>query len=52
MLKSKNISTTIYLGVRKEGNEMKAQPWLRCAEYYLTGGAIRDQYTVVAKFAN
>ena len=52
MLKSKNISTTIYLGVRKEGNEMKAHAWLRCGEYYVTGGAIRDQYTVVAKFAN
>ena len=52
MLKSKGISTTIYLGVRKEGNEMKAHAWLRCGEYYVTGGAIRDQYTVVAKFAN
>ena len=52
MLKSKNISTTIYLGVRKEGNEMKAHAWLRCGEYYVTGGAIREQYTVVAKFAN
>lgn len=52
MLKSKKISTTIYLGVRKEGNEMKAHAWLRCGEYYVTGGAIRDQYTVVAKFAN
>ena len=52
MLKNKGISTTIYLGVRKEGNEMKAHAWLRCGEYYVTGGAIRDQYTVVAKFAN
>ena len=52
MLKSKGISTTIYLGVRKEGNEMKAHAWLRCGEYYVTGGAIREQYTVVAKFAN
>lgn len=52
MLKSKGISTTIYLGVRKEENEMKAHAWLRCGEYYVTGGAIREQYTVVAKFAN
>ena len=52
MLKSKGISTTIYLGVRKEGNEMKAHAWLRCGEYYVTGGALREQYTVVAKFAN
>ena len=52
LLKNKGISTTIYLGVRKEGNEMKAHAWLRCGDYYVTGGAIRDQYTVVAKFAN
>ena len=52
MLKSKGISTTIYLGVRKAENEMKAHAWLRCGEYYVTGGAIREQYTVVAKFAN
>lgn len=52
MLKKKGISTTIYLGVRKEGSEMKAHAWLRCGEYYVTGGAIRNLYTVVAKFAN
>lgn len=52
LLKNQGISTTIYLGVRKEGNEMKAHAWLRCGDYYVTGGAIRDQYTVVAKFAN
>ena len=52
MLKKEGISTTIYLGVRKDGNEMKAHAWLRCGKYYVTGGAIREQYTVVAKFAN
>ena len=52
LLKNQGISTTIYLGVRKEGNEMKAHAWLRCGDYYVTGGTIRDQYTVVAKFAN
>ena len=29
MLKKKGISTTIYLGVRKEGNEMKAHAWCK-----------------------
>ena len=52
LLKNQGISTTIYLGVRRYENEMKAHAWLRCGEYYVTGGAIRDQYTVVAKFAN
>ena len=52
LLKNKGISTTIYLGVKKEGNKMKAHAWLRCGQYYVTGGAIREQYTIVAKFAN
>ena len=52
MLKKRGISTTIYLGVRKDGNKMKAHAWLRCGKYYVTGGAIREQYNVVAKFAN
>ena len=52
LLKNQGISTTIYLGVKKEGSEMKAHAWLRCGEYYVTGGSIRNQYTVVAKFAN
>lgn len=52
MLKKVDIATTLYLGVRKDGNEIKAHAWLRCGEYYVTGGAIRDQYAVVAKFAN
>lgn len=52
MLKNKKISTTLYLGVRKQGNEIKAHAWLRCGEYYVTGGTIRNQYTIVAKFAN
>ena len=30
MLKRRNISTTIYLGVNKIDNEMKAHAWIRC----------------------
>lgn len=52
MLKKIGISTTLYLGVRKDGDSMAAHAWLRCGEYYVTGGAIRYQYTIVAKFAN
>ena len=51
LLKNQGISTTIYLGVRKSRNEMNAHAWIRCGEYYVTGADIRDQYTVVAKFA-
>lgn len=52
MLKKLDVSTTLYLGVRKEKDGMAAHAWLRCGEYYVTGGAIRDQYAIVARFAN
>ena len=38
MLKKRNISTTIYLGVNKLNNEMKAHAWIRCGKMYITGG--------------
>lgn len=53
MLKEKGISSTIYLGVKKdENNKMLAHAWVRCGEYILTGGSNKHEYTVVAKFAN
>lgn len=53
MMRKKGISTTIYLGVRKDGkNEIIAHAWIRCGSYYLTGGEFREQYAVVAKFTN
>lgn len=53
LLKESGISSTIYLGVRKDSNNnMMAHAWIRCGQYFLTGGAIRDQYAVVAKFSN
>ena len=53
LLKEKEISTTLYLGVKKDrNNNMLAHAWLRCGEYYVTGGANKDGYAVVAKFAN
>lgn len=53
MLKKIGISTTIYLGVKKDkDNNMLAHAWLRCGEYYVTGGSNKDGYAVVAKFSN
>ena len=51
MLKRRNISTTIYLGVNKIDNEMKAHAWIRCGKMYITGGDGRG-YATVAKFSN
>ena len=51
MLKRRNISTTIYLGVNKIDNEMKAHAWIRCGKMYITGGN-GSGYATVAKFSN
>ena len=52
-IKEKEISTTLYLGVKKDSdNNMLAHAWLRCGDYYVTGGANKEGYAVVAKFAN
>lgn len=51
MLKKRNISTTIYLGVNKLNNEMKAHAWIRCGKMYITGGN-GTGYATVAKFSN
>ena len=51
ILKKKNISTTLYLGVNKSNNEMKAHAWIRCGRMYITGGN-GSGYATVAKFSN
>ncbi|MEG0669370.1 MAG: lasso peptide biosynthesis B2 protein [Clostridium sp.] len=53
MMKHRKISTTIYLGVKKnEKDEMIAHAWVRCGSYYITGGTNKEGYAVVAKFAS
>ena len=51
LLNENNISSTIYLGVMEEEGKLKAHAWLRCGNYYLTGGN-GDGFAVVAKFRN
>lgn len=50
LLKKYNIKSTLYLGVRKLDNELKAHAWLRCGEYFVTGGD-GTGYKEVAKFS-
>ena len=52
MLKKQGVSTTLYLGVKKENNQMVAHAWTRCGNYFVTGGSNRHGYAVVAKFAS
>lgn len=49
ILSWKKISSTLYLGVGKDGEKMIAHAWLRCGEYFVTGGS-GSQYGMVAKF--
>jgi hypothetical protein len=52
MLKYRNISSTLYLGVAKNDDTgLSAHAWLRCGERILTGGSVREQFTVIAFFA-
>lgn len=50
LLRKYNIKSTLYLGVRKSENELKAHAWLRCGEYFVTGGD-GSRYKEVAKFS-
>jgi hypothetical protein len=53
MLKRRNICSTLYLGVCRDVNYgMKAHAWLRCGQFYITGGYNRNEFKEVAKFAN
>ena len=43
------ISSTLYLGVKKDGEKLVAHAWIRTGDYYATGGN-GTGYTMVAKF--
>lgn len=46
-------SCTLYMGVRKvEGKAMDAHAWLRCGKLTVTGGEIKEAYTVTAVFGD
>lgn len=49
LLTKQNISSTLYLGVKKEEEKLLAHAWIRTGGYYATGGN-GDGYTLVAKF--
>ncbi|MEQ8156756.1 MAG: lasso peptide biosynthesis B2 protein [Clostridiaceae bacterium] len=53
MLKWRNISSTIYLGVNKDkDNKMQAHAWSRVGEIIVTGGEVKDAFTQVSKFSS
>lgn len=53
MLRRKQISSTVYLGVAKDEKKgLIAHAWLRCGKNIITGDDERYGFTMVAKFAN
>ncbi|MDF1655422.1 MAG: lasso peptide biosynthesis B2 protein [Coxiellaceae bacterium] len=50
MLARRGVDTTLYLGVLKEGSDMKAHAWLRCGPLFITGGNGERTYTIVRTF--
>ena len=52
MLQSRQIVSTLYLGVTKNNSQqLEAHAWLRSGSIYLTGGQGHKHFTVVAMFA-
>lgn len=53
MLRRLNMTNTMYLGVgRDEDNKLIAHAWLRCGAVFVSGGAGKERFTVVGKFAD
>lgn len=49
LLKHKKIESTMYLGVKRIDGKLDAHAWVRCGEFYLSGGN-GEGYAVVGKF--
>lgn len=49
LLEEQHISSTLYLGVGKEGEKLVAHAWIRSGQLYVTGGD-GNGYAMVAKF--
>ena len=51
MMRRRGISSTLYLGLAKDGGELAAHAWLRCGGKIVTGEDESVDFAVVAKFA-
>lgn len=52
MLGNRRIESTLYLGTAKdESGKLIAHAWLRSGPFYITGAEVKEQFTVVSKFA-
>ena len=52
MLWRRAIPSTLYLGLKKDANQLEAHAWLRVGEQIVTGGAVKSQFKVVSFFGS
>jgi hypothetical protein len=52
LLRRQQVPTTLYLGVarKKEDDGLEAHAWLRCGDFFVTGGRGHLHFTVVSYF--
>ena len=51
MLKKRHIPSTLYVGVTKKDDVLKAHAWTRAQDIILTGGKVAPEYSVLATFS-
>jgi len=52
MLRCRRIPATVYFGVKNdEQGQLAAHAWLRSGSVYVTGGRVRQEYTIINSFA-
>jgi len=52
ILNKKKLTSTLYLGLKKEDGEMKAHAWLRHQQYIVTGDNGIEEYTIINSFTH
>ena len=50
MLKRRKITSTIYFGLNKKGEQLTAHAWVRCGEKIISGRLGYERFTAVAWF--
>jgi hypothetical protein len=48
MLRARGIPATLYLGVEKRGDALRAHAWVRSGDIFVTGGDGSDRYSIVS----
>lgn len=52
MLSRRGVASTLYFGLAKEGQALKAHAWVRAGDHVITGGGKLEAYTPVAWYGN